>query len=428
MQNLIKKIKTKNSTICIIGLGYVGLPLAVNFSSKGFRTVGFDNDPKKISSLKKNNLYVDTVEIKKFIGSKSKLTFTNNEEKIANSDIFIICVPTPITKNKSPDMRYLNETVKLLSKIDLKNKAIILESTTYPGTTEEIYLNILKQKKLIPGKNVFLIYSPERVDPGNPKYQIENTPKIISGYSPRCLQVAKELYKNITKVYPVSSLKTAEFTKLLENVYRSINIGFVNEMKLISEKLGIDIFESIKAASSKPFGYVPFYPGPGLGGHCIPVDPYLLSWKAKELDFNARFIELSGQINDQMPNYIVGKCIELLNRNEKKIKKSKILLLGVSYKKNSADLRESPALKIIDKLNFLQADVYFADRHVGIKDLKRKKVKKINFSKSNISKFDCLIIVTDHNYFDYNMIEKYGKLIVDCRGRLKKISKNKIRA
>jgi UDP-N-acetyl-D-glucosamine dehydrogenase len=429
MKKLETLIKNKTAKISIIGLGYVGLPLAIKFSSLGFEVYGFEKDQNKIQDLNKSKIYVDTIKKDDFIKVKNKkFKYSSNKAILSKCDIHIICVPTPITQNKTPDMTYLNDSRDLISEINLTNKAIILESTTYPGTTEELFLPLLKKKKLKIGKNVALIYSPERIDPGNKKFSVENTPKIVSGYTKTCLKIAENIYKNITQIVPVTNIKTAEFTKILENVYRSINIGFVNEMKMISEKLEIDIFEVIDAAKTKPFGYVPFYPGPGLGGHCIPVDPYLLSWKAKELNINTRFIELSGEINNYMPEYVVTKINQIISQNNKKINDSKILILGVSYKKDSPDTRETPSIKIINNLKKQGFDVFVSDKFCSKFYLKKNKLKNINLNAKNISNFDCVVIVTDHSYFDYSLIEKKAKLIVDCRGRIKNINKSKIRA
>lgn len=429
MSILKKLISSKKAKICIIGLGYVGLPLAVKLAKKGYKVYGFDADQKKINSLENNKIYVDTIDFVDFKKVKNnKFIYGNNQSTLSHSDIFIVCLPTPLKKNKSPEMKYLLQSKSILSKVNLKNKAIILESTTYPGTTEELYIPLVKKQKLNLGKNVFIIYSPERIDPGNKKFNVANTPKIISGATKSCLKIAEELYKNVTKTYSVSSLKTAEFTKLLENIYRSINIGFVNEMKIVSDKLKIDIYESIKAASTKPFGFVPFYPGPGLGGHCIPIDPFLLSWKAKKIKTNTRFIELSGNINNYMPRYVVNKFQKLFRLNKKKINNSKILILGVSYKKDSADTRETPTIKIINLLRNLGCNVDVSDKYCSGDYLSKNKLKNVIVNYNNIKKYDCTFIVTDHSYFNYRMIEKYSKFIVDCRGKLKTVSKNKIRA
>ena len=429
MRQLLNLIKLKKAKIFIIGLGYVGLPLAVKLAKKGFDIYGFDSDKTKIKSLDNNNIYVDTLKKKDFLKVKNKkFLFGNNKKNLDIFDIFIVCVPTPLKKNKSPEMKYLFQSKKLLSKINLKNKVIVLESTTYPGTTEELYLPLINSQKLSLGNNVHLIYSPERIDPGNKKFNVANTPKVISGATKSCLKIGQKLYRNVTKTYSVSTLKTAEFTKLLENIYRSINIGFVNEMKIVSDKLKIDIFEAIKAASTKPFGFVPFYPGPGLGGHCIPIDPFLLSWKAKKLKADTKFIELSGYVNNYMPRYAVDKLRKLLKNNRVRIYNSKILILGVSYKKDSSDTRETPSIKIINLLRNLGCKVYVSDKYCTVSYLKKHKLTNVNLSSKNIKKYDCIFIVTDHSYFDFKMIEKKSNLIVDCRGRIQKITKKKIRA
>jgi len=426
MKNLIKIIKNQKAKIAIIGLGYVGLPLALRFSRVGFRVVGYDLNKSKIKNLLKKKSYLETVpndSINNFLG---KFFFpTSNKAKLKNCDIYIICVPTPITKNKTPDVTDIKNAANLISNYIRKNTLISLESTTYPGTTEEFFLPLIINKKLKPGFDVSLIYSPERIDPGNESFDVGNTPKVLAGKTSSCAKIGKLLYEKITKIHKVSNLRTAEFTKLLENIFRSVNIGFVNEMKIIADKLNIDIFETIKAASSKPFGYMPFFPGPGLGGHCIPVDPFILAWKAKELDVHAKFIELSGEINDQMPNYVVEKCSSVLNNNNQKLKDSKIIILGASYKKNSSDLRESPSLKVINLLDHMHAKVNISDNYLP-KKIKTKNltITNLKFSKNLLKRFDCVILLTDHDYFDYELIKKESKLIVDCRGRFK--SSNKI--
>ena len=324
----------KKYSICVIGLGYVGLPLFFIFNEKKFKVIGFDHNKKLINDLKKNKSHIEDISKDDFLLlDKKNILFTSNYKEIAKADVIIICVPTPIHDDKTPDNSYLNSVANILSKIDLKGKIIINESTTYPGATKEIFGTLLLKQKLIIGKNCYLAFSPERVDPGNKKFNTSNIPKLISGATRQCLNYASSIYDKIFTIHKVSSMETAEFTKVYENVFRSINISFTNEMKVLSHKMNINIYEVIKAASTKPFGFMPFYPGPGFGGHCIPIDPYLLAWKAKEYNFYTRFIELSGQINESMPNYIVSNLISLIVEKKFDLKNIKILIIGLSYKK-----------------------------------------------------------------------------------------------
>jgi len=425
---LKNKIIKKKITIAIIGIGYVGLPLCLRFLKKGFKVCGIDKNKKKIELIKKGKSYIANIkdrEIKNAISLGFKAT--NDFSVINNANVIIVCVPTPLNKNKTPNMSYISETVNEIKNYIKKKQLIILESTIYPGATEEFFLPILHKKKLKPGKDIFLAYSPEREDPGNKNFTIikGNIPKIISGSSPNCLELTKTLYSSITKIVKVSSIKTAEFTKLLENVYRSINIGFVNEMKLIANKMDINIHESIEAAKTKPFGFHAFYPGPGLGGHCIPIDPFILTWKAKKFGLMTRFIELSAQINDSMPRYAIDVLVKALSKSKKKLNNSKILVLGVSYKRNSDDMRESPSIRIISILKKYNCKIFFSDpffkNKLKLKNLEQKiPAKGIILNAKNLKKFDASILVTDHDNFNYNLIEKYSKIIVDCRNRFKK--------
>ena len=438
---LQKKISKKKSLISVIGLGYIGLPLALSFAKNKFNVQGIDKDKEKINFLKKKSSYISTVSKKDFFLAKNKFKASSNFSLISESDIIIVCVPTPIKKNKQPDMSYVNEVVKKIDKYLKKNTLIILECTTYPETSEDYFLPIIKKKKLILGKNIFLGYSPEREDPGNIKYSIAkgNLPKVISGYTNSCLNLVKLLYKSITrKTFSVSNIKTAEFTKLLENIYRSVNIGLVNELSEICKKLNIDIHEAIKAAKTKPFGFTPFYPGPGVGGHCIPTDPYYLSWKAKKYGLATKFIKLAGKINDDRPLKI-SKEIE---KNLKKIKyqfKKKILVLGLTYKKNSDDTRDSPAIKICKSLNKkIQKKLLLCDPLIskyfkegkGFKFINKNKLKKKNLysqikgfkfinihdiKKENFySKIDVILLLTNHDIFNYKVLIRSGKHIFDC--------------
>jgi len=428
MNSLKKKIINKKISIAVIGIGYVGLPLCLRFLKSGFKVYGIDKDINKIKNIKKGKSYISSIKNKeiKYAISK-KFEPTNDFSVVKKVDIIIFCLPTPINKNKDPDMNYINDGISKIKNYIKKHQVICLESTVYPGATEEFFLPIFKKKKLEPGKDIFLIYSPEREDPGNKRFTIYkgNIPKLISGFSPNCLVLAEALYSRITKVIKVSSIKTAEFTKLLENVYRSINIGFVNEMKLIANKMNININESIEAAKTKPFGFHAFYPGPGLGGHCIPVDPFILTWKAKKFGVMTRFIELSAKINNSMPHYTVAVLKKALKNSKKKIKNAKILILGMAYKKNSDDIRESPSLRIISLLKKLNCKIFFSDPFIQksskLKILEKKiSSKSIILNAKNLKKFDATILVTDHDNFNYNLVRKFSKIIIDCRNRFEK--------
>ena len=388
-QILKNKIKKKKSLIGIIGLGYVGLPLVSKFTSEGFKVIGFDNDNKKINLLNKKKLYIDYIKISK--SNFKNLNVTKSFKYINKVDIIIICLPTPLNKNKSPDLDIIKKNIDEIIPYLKKGQLLILESTSYPGTTDEIIVKKLKNKAYSIGKDYFIGYSPEREDPGNIEYSISNIPKIVSGYSKKCRLLVDKIYKSIVrKTYISKNLETAEITKLFENIFRSINIGLVNELKILTNRMNIDIFEIIKAASTKPFGFMPFYPGPGLGGHCIPIDPFYLTWKAKEYNYNTKFIELAGEINSQMPAFVIEQLQNALNLHSKFIKNSKILLIGISYKKNIDDIRESPSLEIIDILKKKEANVFYSDKYfrsfpktskLGLQNIKNIKIDKKKFTK-----------------------------------------------
>ena len=346
-------------------------------------------------------------------------------------DCVIICVPTPLKKNKEPDLSYVKITSDEIAKYLRKGQLISLESTTYPGTTREILLPRFESKKLKVGKDFFLVFSPEREDPGNPEYHTKNIPKVVGGMTHQCTKAGKALYEQtIDRVITVSSPEVAEFTKLLENIFRGVNIALVNEMKMLADKMGIDIWEVIEASSTKPFGFMPFYPGPGLGGHCIPIDPFYLSWKAKEYDFNTRFIELAGEVNIGMPHYVVSRIIDGLNRNGKCLRNSNILILGVAYKKDSDDARESPGIEIIDMLKEKGATVDYNDPHIpsfpGMRHYPNLSMKSVELSKKRLNKYDCVVIITNHSQYDYPWIVKNSRLLVDTRNATAKIKNRKI--
>ena len=422
--SLKKKILSKSINLGIVGLGYVGLPLALAFAKQNINIIGLDNDPNKISTLKKGKSYIKTIQNKEIQLYKSKIQFTTNQNFIKKCDVVIFCLPTPLTKNFEPDLSYVENTFIQVSKNIKIGALICLESTTYPGTTEDIFAKKLNNRFII-GNNIFLGYSPEREDPGNKKFTIDKITKIVSGFSDNCLALTNILYSLITKTHKVSTLKTAETTKLFENIFRSVNIGLVNEMKIICDKMNLDIHEIIDAAKTKPFGYMEFRPGPGLGGHCIPIDPFLLTWKAKEYGVNTKFIELSGQINSEMPQYVSDKIINYFAKINI-LKKPKILILGLSYKKNTDDIREAPSLKIIEILNKTNYEIVYYDPYFSKFPKSRNcnfTKKKYDIYKNKMKDIDLVALITDHDNFDYDYIFKNAKHIVDTRGKFKKSKK-----
>jgi UDP-N-acetyl-D-glucosamine dehydrogenase len=434
-QSLEDKIAKKDATIGVIGLGYVGLPLVKTFLGVGFNVIGFDVDPKKISLLNLGQSYikhVTTKDLKPFIKEK-KFLATTEFKNLSKVDVIIICVPTPLDAHRNPDLSYVLNTTKTIARYLRKGQLIVLESTTYPGTTEEEMLPILENSGLKVGEDFFLAYSPEREDPGNETFSTAKIPKVVGGVTPSCRRTAKAVYDQIVvRTIPVSSARVAEATKLLENIFRSVNIALVNEMKIILERMDIDVWEVIKAASTKPFGYMPFYPGPGYGGHCIPVDPFYMAWKAKEVDHTTRFIELAGEINTFMPYYVVAKTAEELNRKKKSLKGAKVLVLGIAYKKDVDDQRESPSLKIISLLQEKGARVYYNDPYVaeskGHRDYPGMKLKSIPLKAKMLNNCDAVIISTDHSAYDYDWIVKNSSLVIDTRNAVKKKRRNVVKS
>jgi len=424
MKNILSRIQCKKACVGVIGLGYVGLPLSLRFAQKGFNTVGFDLSETKTNMINDGKSYIkhiDSEQITKEINNN--FIATVDFRQINKMDIIIICVPTPLDEKNNPDLSYIKKTLSLIRQYLKQNQLIVLESTTYPGTTEEEIVAFLEKNGFTIGKNYYVGYSPEREDPGNKNFSIKTIPKVVSGFTNECLTLIKELYIQIVdEIVPVSSTKVAEMTKILENIHRSVNIGLVNELKIIADKMGIDIFEVINAAATKPFGFTAYYPGPGLGGHCIPIDPFYLSWKAKQIGIETKFIELAGKVNRSMPDYVIKKLDEALKNNSKSIKNSRILVMGLAYKKNVDDLRESPALKLIDLLFNLGSIVEYSDPFIP----ELSKTMKYNFSLKSVSinskmlkSFDAILLVTDHDAFDYSQISKNAKIIVDTRGRFK---------
>ena len=428
INTILKKIENKKLNIGIIGLGYVGLPLAVEFARAGFKVCGLDMNKTKVKKINQGLNYIPDIDNKIFkkLVKSGQLKAFSDYSCLKKVDAVSICVPTPLIKTKEPDMSYILKATNMLLKYLNKGNVIVLESTTYPGTTEEVILPLLKKNGFKAGKDIFLAFSPERVDPGNERYKTSNTPKIIGGVTPKCLKVVKALYgKIIDRVVPVSSCRSAEMVKLLENTFRAVNIGLVNEIALMCDRLGIDVWEIIEAASTKPFGYMPFYPGPGLGGHCIPIDPHYLLWKLKTLDYKARFIELADDINSNMPHYIVTKISDTMNSQGKTIKNSTILILGMAYKKDTDDVRESPAFHIINLLRKKKATVICNDPFLNA-SWNFEGIKNTKLTNQLLKKATCTVICTDHSSYNYRNIVKNSQLVIDTRNATKGIKSSKI--
>ena len=433
MMNFIQKIESNKFVVGIIGLGYVGLPLALEFAAKGVKVIGFDLDTKKVIKINKDKKsyikHIPTQKIKDAV-EKKKLSATSDFSRLSIPDVVIICVPTPLNANREPDISFVMDSTKMIAKHLRNGQLISLESTTYPGTTDEDMLKVLESTGKKVGKDFYLCFSPEREDPNNPNYSTSTIPKVLGGVTKKCRDLGVMVYsKVINTIVPVSSTKAAESAKLLENIFRSINIALVNELKMVFERMGIDVWEVINAAATKPFGFTPFYPGPGLGGHCIPIDPFYLTWKAREFDISSKFIELAGEINTSMPFYVVEKVIHALNDHQKSIKGSKILILGLAYKKDIDDLRESPSLKLIELLQDHGAKVdYNDDYSTSIPKLRKYDFNKksIKMTPTNIKKYDLLLLSTEHSYYDYKMILKYANIIVDTRNGFGSFKNKKI--
>jgi UDP-N-acetyl-D-glucosamine dehydrogenase len=432
MQKLINKLLDKSALIAVIGLGYVGLPLLLRYASVGYKVLGIDIDAAKIKMLHQCQSYIGHISNEKISALKNNFAVTTDFSKLKEADAIILCVPTPLNKYREPDLSFVLNTIESTLPFLRADQIISLESTTYPGTTEEELKPRVESAGLKVGENIFLVFSPEREDPGNPDFETSTIPKICGGCTANCLQVGLALYNQvINKVVPVSSTRVAEMTKLLENIHRAVNIGLVNEMKILADKMGIDIYEVINAAATKPFGFVPYYPGPGLGGHCIPIDPFYLTWKAREYGLHTRFIELAGEINSGMPSWVVNKVVDALNERMIAVKKSKVLLLGIAYKANVGDMRESPAVTIMELLKEKGAQIAYSDPYVAIFPKMREHhfdLQSVELSPTNIASFDCIILTTAHDVFDFNLIKQHAKLLVDTRGVYQQPSEHIIKA
>jgi len=420
-ETLLSKFSDKSAVIGILGLGYVGLPLMIRYAEIGYKVLGIDIDVKKVEMLNNGESYIEHIPSAHISASLEKgFEATTDFSRVTEADTLILCVPTPLNKYREPDLSYVTDTTDAVIPYLRKGHVLSLESTTYPGTTEEELLPRMESTGLKVGKDVFLVYSPEREDPGNPDFTTHTIPKVVGGHTKACMEVGQAMYQPaIDQIVPVSSTKTAEMTKLLENIHRAVNIGLVNEMKIVADRMDIDIHEVIRAAATKPFGFTAYYPGPGLGGHCIPIDPFYLTWKAREYDLNTRFIELAGEVNTNMPRWVIGKIMDALNDRQKSLKGSKILVLGIAYKKDVDDMRESPSVELMELLEEKGAIVNYTDPHVPVFPKMREyhfDLKSIDPTPKKIAEYDVLLLATNHSKFDYAMFQENAQLIIDTRG------------
>jgi UDP-N-acetyl-D-glucosamine dehydrogenase len=429
LQNLEQKLRKKTAVIGIVGLGYVGLPLALAFSKAGFKVLGFDIQQKRADLVNKGQSYIADVDSKSLSAAVAikRLEATTNQSRVKEVDAICICVPTPLTKTKDPELSYVISESETVSKYLQPGHLVVLESTTYPGTTREVMLPILERSGLKAGRDFYLAFSPERVDPGSKNFNIKNTPKVVGGLDSNSTKLAELLYRQVADVViPVSSPEVAEMTKVFENVFRNVNIALVNELTLLCEKIGISVWEVIDAAATKPFGYMPFYPGPGIGGHCIPLDPYYLANKAREYDFHTRFIELAADINENMPYYVVSRIMGALNNKGKSLKNARVMVLGVAYKKDVEDVRESPSLKLIQLLCEKGSNVCYNDPYVARIQVSGNAMSSVELSDKQLSSSDCVVIATDHTCYDYKDIAKKASLVFDTRGVTRKLKNRNI--
>ncbi len=428
MSETINKIKNQNAVIGVVGLGYVGLPLILAYTAKGYRCIGYDIDQTKIDAIQAGESYIDHIpsEPMKKAVDEGLLEATIDFTRIGESDAVIMAVPTPLNKHFEPDLSYVTNTMEAVAPYLRKGQIVSLESTTYPGTCDEELKPRIEAQGFTVGEDIYLVYSPEREDPGNANFSSHNIPKVVGGTTPACAEHGKELYEAaISSVVPVSSTQVAEFTKLLENIYRAVNIGLVNELKIAADAMGIDIWEVINAAATKPFGFKAFYPGPGLGGHCIPIDPFYLTWKAREFGIHTRFIELAGEINRSMPKYVIRGTMEALNKRQKALNGSKVLLMGLAYKEDVDDLRESPTFELMDLLKAQGSVVDFYDPHIPVINATREHAawtgyKSVKWNKEIIGNYDAVIIATHHKVFNLVELVEWADLIVDTRNALAK--------
>lgn len=428
---LLEKIKSHEATVGVVGLGYVGLPLVLEFVGEKFPTLGFDIDPLKIEQLNKGESYIKHIPAERIKHAVTSKLFqaTTDFSRIKEADCVLVCVPTPLNKYREPDISYIISTSETIARYLRPGQLVVLESSTFPGTTEEVMRPILEKSGLVCHQDFYLAFSPEREDPNNPRYTTRTIPKVVGSNDPKSLELARALYDQvIVQTVPVSSSQAAEATKLLENIFRSVNIALVNEMKIILDRMGIDVWEVINAAATKPFGFMPFYPGPGLGGHCIPIDPFYLTWKAREYDISTRFIELAGEVNTYMPYYVVSKIADALNYHRKSIRNSRILILGLAYKKDIDDLRESPSLKLMEILMEKGAEVDYNDPYIPVLSHTRHysfSKKSVELHPSTLSQYDLILISTNHSAYDWEKIVENAQLVVDTRNATEKVQKHR---
>ncbi len=432
-QEVVKKYNEKSAVIGVIGLGYVGLPLMLRYIEEGYRVIGFDVDQAKVDRLRRGESYIEHIPSEKIKSAvDSGFDPITDFTRINEADALIICVPTPLNQYREPDLSYVINTMEQCLPYLREGQVVSLESTTYPGTTDEELLPRIESRGFRVGENIYLVYSPEREDPGRTDFNTKTTPKVCGGVTKNCLEVGLALYRPIIdQVVPVSSTRAAEMTKLLENIHRAVNIGLVNEMKVVADRMGIDIHEVVKAAATKPFGFVPYFPGPGLGGHCIPIDPFYLTWKAREYGVHTRFIELAGEVNGAMPEWVVNKVQEALNEKGKPLKGSRVLVLGIAYKKNVDDMRESPSVELMEILQKRGAVLEYSDPHVPVFPKMRKhnfNLKSVELKPETVSEFDLVLLATDHDAFDYDMLLERSAIIVDTRGKYPGEKENVIKA
>ncbi|PKM27145.1 MAG: UDP-N-acetyl-D-glucosamine dehydrogenase [Gammaproteobacteria bacterium HGW-Gammaproteobacteria-13] len=433
MQACIDKFKSRDAVIGIVGLGYVGLPLMLRYNAIGFRVLGIDIDTSKVETLNAGRSYIEHIACEHVAKARnSGFEATCDFRRASECDALILCVPTPLNKYREPDMSFVIDTTNAIKPHLRAGQIVSLESTTYPGTTEEELLPRVQESGLAVGESIYLVYSPEREDPGNPDFETRTIPKVIGGHTASCLQVGIALYEQaIDQIVPVSSTKAAEMTKLLENIHRAVNIGLVNEMKIVADRMGIDIFEVVDAAATKPFGFTAYYPGPGLGGHCIPIDPFYLTWKAREYGVHTRFIELSGEINQAMPEYVLGKLMDGLNDLGRALKGSRVLVLGIAYKKNVDDMRESPSVEIMELIEAKGGIVAYSDPHVPVFPKMREHhfdLSSETLTAESLASFDAVVLATDHDKFDYALIQTHSRLVIDSRGKYRAPQANVIKA